>query len=239
MELSSIFSNFKDEIDLHYDRRERLIKTSRDVTALSKKMIFSLLRTPVMPQTEVDGETIPPEIVKEVQKYETQIGLLLSSAKADLENANTWRYQRNISPGLQEFVEALTLRYYIQFQRVPSLAETQAILGPIELTPADYILGIADLTGELTRRAIAALAIPGPEALEYTKTISRCLQDLTVRFQLLDTGKHAEGLRELSKKITVMESSLRKVERGVFERCVRGSEKPNGWIAESDPPRDQ
>lgn len=33
-----IFENFRNELDEHHDRRERIIKTSRDITALSKKM---------------------------------------------------------------------------------------------------------------------------------------------------------------------------------------------------------
>ncbi|KAK4934095.1 hypothetical protein LTR66_015729, partial [Elasticomyces elasticus] len=33
----SIFENFRDELDEHHDRRERIIKKSRDITALSKK----------------------------------------------------------------------------------------------------------------------------------------------------------------------------------------------------------
>lgn len=33
-----MFEGFRDELDEHYDRRERIVKVSRDVTALSKKM---------------------------------------------------------------------------------------------------------------------------------------------------------------------------------------------------------
>lgn len=33
-----IFETFRDELDRHHDRRERIIKASRDITALSKKM---------------------------------------------------------------------------------------------------------------------------------------------------------------------------------------------------------
>lgn len=33
-----IFDNFRNELDEHHDRRERIIKASRDITALSKKM---------------------------------------------------------------------------------------------------------------------------------------------------------------------------------------------------------
>lgn len=35
--VQSMFDTFRDELDEHHDRRERLVKTSRDITALSKK----------------------------------------------------------------------------------------------------------------------------------------------------------------------------------------------------------
>ena len=34
----SMFETFRDELDEHHDRRERIIKASRDITAASKKM---------------------------------------------------------------------------------------------------------------------------------------------------------------------------------------------------------
>lgn len=34
----SMFGEFRNELDEHHDRRERVIKASRDITALSKKM---------------------------------------------------------------------------------------------------------------------------------------------------------------------------------------------------------
>ena len=36
--VQSIFENFRDELDEHHDRRERVVKASRDITALSKKV---------------------------------------------------------------------------------------------------------------------------------------------------------------------------------------------------------
>jgi hypothetical protein len=35
---TSMFEGFRDELDVHHDRRMRIGKVSRDVTALSKKM---------------------------------------------------------------------------------------------------------------------------------------------------------------------------------------------------------
>jgi len=40
----SVFEGFKAELDEHHDRRERVIKASRDITASSKKVIFALQR---------------------------------------------------------------------------------------------------------------------------------------------------------------------------------------------------
>lgn len=37
-EFTPMFETFRDELDQHHDRRERIIKASRDITALSKKM---------------------------------------------------------------------------------------------------------------------------------------------------------------------------------------------------------
>ena len=34
----AMFETFRSELDEHHDRRERIIKASRDITALSKKM---------------------------------------------------------------------------------------------------------------------------------------------------------------------------------------------------------
>ena len=38
----SMFEGFRAELDEHHDRRERIIKASRDITAASKKMFVDL-----------------------------------------------------------------------------------------------------------------------------------------------------------------------------------------------------
>lgn len=37
-DFTPVFEWFRDELDEHHDRRERIVKASRDITALSKKM---------------------------------------------------------------------------------------------------------------------------------------------------------------------------------------------------------
>jgi len=85
MDLNSVFMQFRDKLDAHYDRRERLIKISRDITALSKKMIFSLHR--------IRGQitALPLNIKKEVDNREAEIQGLLQKAEPDVRGPNAYR----------------------------------------------------------------------------------------------------------------------------------------------------
>lgn len=48
-----MFEFFRAELDQHHDRRERVIKGSRDITALSKKMSVALLMRSVTIGTNI------------------------------------------------------------------------------------------------------------------------------------------------------------------------------------------
>jgi predicted translin family RNA/ssDNA-binding protein len=85
MDLDSIFTHIRDTLDDHYDRRERLVKISRDITALSKKMIFSLHRV----HGEID--VLPAGIQKEVDLREGEIQKLLKRAEPDVQGPNAER----------------------------------------------------------------------------------------------------------------------------------------------------
>ena len=45
----SMFESFRSELDEHHDRRERIIKASRDITAASKKMWEQIERAVYVP----------------------------------------------------------------------------------------------------------------------------------------------------------------------------------------------
>jgi hypothetical protein len=85
-DLVSIFTQIRDKLDAHYDRRERLVKISRDITALSKKMIFSLHRV------KGDVTSLPAGIQKEVDSREAEIRKLIEKAEVDVQGANAYRY---------------------------------------------------------------------------------------------------------------------------------------------------
>ena len=119
------FSTFRDEIDEHNDRRERLIKASRDVTGLSKKVIFLLHRFDIRDFASAEPSDKTRKLFSEAEAKLDEIVSMLRQAAASeglgsidipgqpleppTKKLRSQRYERNIGGGLEEFV-SLTCR---------------------------------------------------------------------------------------------------------------------------------
>ena len=173
---------------------------------------------------------------KEVSAYQTKIDGLFAAVAPDLLRLDAWRYQSQISPGVQEYMEAVAFRHYLETQRLVSYAEAQAkIPGGVMLTEDDYVLALFDLVGELMRFAITSMAtngaLPRGAAGEggggggEGGDILTDLRQLRASFEGLDgAGRRAD------KKMDVMRSCVEKVEGAVYGMIVRGRERPKGWV---------
>ena len=117
----------------------------------------------------------------------------------------------------------------------------------------DYVLGIYDMTGELMRFAITAMAtsgaLPRPEsaagsgsgsdAMEVDsasaanasqRTILTDLRQLRSALESLNTSGTGPFGKEADKKADVMRQSVEKVEWALYGLTVRGAERPKGWM---------
>ncbi|KLJ13004.1 hypothetical protein EMPG_12047 [Blastomyces silverae] len=245
--IQSIFNTFRGELDEHHDRRERVIKASRDITALSKKIIFSLHRVRAL------NKPLPKNITKDNHERLAQITALFNSVVPDLAGINAHRYQWQISPGIQEYIEAATFQHYVETQRLMSLDDvTKSLPTGILVTEADYILGLFDLTGEMMRFAITTMAagsvinmsVDGAAAGGSDEkdtgrgSILIDLRQLRAMFESINVPRGHSLNREFGKKLEVMQSSVEKVERAAYGLLVRGSERPGGWMPDlSAPPQ--
>ncbi|EED19114.1 translin-associated factor TraX, putative [Talaromyces stipitatus ATCC 10500] len=247
-----IFENFRSELDEHHDRREKIIKASRDITALSKKIIFALQRVRTV------NAPIPPNIAKENKTRFNQIIDLFKSISPDLAGTNSWRYQRQVSGGIQEFIEAISFEHYIQTQCLITLDEVAAQLPKgIIVTEEDYLMGIFDLTGEMMRFAVTTLSTGGQvkksdeskdengmdvdEQIESAQNFpilppekAGIVVDLRYMRAMLEKlnvpRRHSSHMmKDMYKKMDVMQNSVEKVERAAYGLLVRGSERPSGW----------
>lgn len=184
---------------------------------------------------------IPAKIASETKERSTAMQKQFDSIAPDLVGINAWRYQRQISGGIQEYMEAVSFEHYLRHQTLITIEEASASLPEsIELTGDDYVLGIFDLVGELMRFAITTMAttgaLPGSSnsvevGLEQ-RDILMDLRSLRTYFQALDTtscGNTGLG-KDVEKKMEVMKTCVEKVETAVYGMIIRGQERPKGWV---------
>ncbi|BGO88872.1 hypothetical protein NBRC10512_002228 [Rhodotorula toruloides] len=253
--LLDAFHGFRTELDAHYAQRERIVKLSRDVTALSKQLIFALHR--------IGGGRSRKQVFKEVEGKMADLRVLFEKLQGEVQGADFWRYQRSVSPGIQEYLEGFTFYYYLQHHSLPTLEEAQASLVPPTPQPAasasvptsaptnelsdtaatdqpveaapyfrvtidDYLGGVADLTGELMRLAIASVGKNLSDSLAggdgggdfaSIDKIGRLVREIKGEMDPL-----APYAYWLPKKLQVLDQSLGKIENASYNLRIRGAE---------------
>lgn len=181
---------------------------------------------------------IPSKISSEVKERATTMQKQFDAIAPDLVGINAWRYQRQISGGIQEYMEAISFQHYLQHQILITLSESlKSLPASVDLTGDDYVLGIFDLVGELMRFAITTIATTGslPGSQTSSGESRDVLQDLRIlraSFESLDTSScKGTGLgKDVEKKMEVMKTCVEKVETAVYGMIIRGRERPKGWV---------
>ena len=103
-------------------------------------------------------------------------------------------------------------------QRKQTETSSVPVMMRVMITPAEYVLGIADLTGELMRLAINSVAAG---QLDIPFNVCKFMQEICSSFELLH-GLH----RDLPAKLRVLKASISKVEKACYSLQIRGSEIP-------------
>ncbi|KAJ1937082.1 hypothetical protein EC988_007998, partial [Linderina pennispora] len=213
------FTQYRDTLDAHYDRRERVIKCSRDITALSKKIVFSLLRI---------TQDSPDRVFADAESKQKQVLELFRKMSAELQGSNGYKYNRQATPGLQEYIEAIGLWTFLRDstlitkqQVVESLSvadESGEVKPLLMVSDEDYILGVSDLPGEVNRYCINSIGKGDRNAVERSLAFLRELKE-GINFVLCG-GR----IRDLDKKIPVLDSSLEKIEKAYYSMSIRDDE---------------
>jgi predicted translin family RNA/ssDNA-binding protein len=122
--------SIKSKIDAYEQQRDKVIRTSRDVVKLSKKVIYALHRKDMMSA----GKAVS-DMNKEFKK-------LVSVAKhPKLLSSGSYKV------AVQEYVEAFCFYELMKNNRIPTNTK-------LKLDPEFYLMGLIDLTGELVRKSI-------------------------------------------------------------------------------------
>lgn len=284
VELMSIFQNYQLKIDKSNDKYERMVKISRDITVESKRLIFQLHRTNFSGIEEMHPE-IKSKIVR-LQSHWLRLG-------KELNGESHHQFIRAYSPGMQEYIEAVTLEFYLRTHKLMSLTQvqhtlsfcdeddnicekkiktdmklkestqptaqtntqidtqphtqmeieklpqpaTQAHIQPntqlsaqpdtqsdpqphtqIHIPLQEYLLGVADMTGEIMRVVVGRM---GKVPFEEFSSICQFLRLVCDNFENL-----CKMDKWLTRKMSTMRQSLSKVETALYAYKLRGSEVP-------------
>nr|DBA26950.1 TPA: hypothetical protein GDO54_011139 [Pyxicephalus adspersus] len=95
----------------------------------------------------------------------------------------------------------------------------------LQITHVDYLLGVADLTGELMRLCIGSV---GNGDIDTPFELTQFLREIFDGFAYIgNTGPY-----EISRKLYALKQSLGKVENACYMLKVRGSEIPKHMLAD-------
>jgi len=247
--VQKMFGEISVYLDSRHDKKERIVKLSRDITIESKRIIFCLHRI------KNEDDTNKDSIIEEAEKRLADLreNLWLQVCK-ELRDEDHYQYIRAYSAGLQEWIEALSFYYFLKYKKISSFAyvqqqlefrldksdtvndtsempekesdSTDGVVVSVTVPQSEYILGIADLTGELMRNAINAL---GAGNMEICFVLLEILQSMAEGFGKLS---RKDTPREFGQKLWTLKQSCKKVENACYAISVRGTEIPKNHLAD-------
>lgn len=272
---AAAFLEYKEELDAKHDKYERVVKLSRDTTILSKRIIFLLHR--------VSASKEQGRLLEEVEAKLGEVCEVLRLVAEELRGSDPYQYRAAYSPGLQEFIEALSFYTFLMRGELVSLEDVQHWLcfteqreeeeevevegeggesgnggsrkvtgGEEELTEnsssgdteeniggsdaegrlslwvplseLNFVLGVADLTGELMRMCITAVG-GGQQEVAF---------QLLPFIRAIHCGFHSimPVSGEIGHKLRTLRSSLTKIEYACYTLKIRGSEIPRDMLGD-------
>ncbi|MBR9676253.1 hypothetical protein GOV05_04550 [Candidatus Woesearchaeota archaeon] len=174
------FNRMASELSGFNEKREEIIKTSRDILKFSKQSIYYLHR---------DEFNYAKKGIDQAKK-------LIGEVKAKIKKDASLNTIGAFNAALQEYVEATTYYDFLKKGVVPSKKD-------VGVDTENYLLGICDLTGELARKAIFyTIDKKFGEVRKIHKTVSEVYEQfLKFNFRNSELRKKSDSIKYNLKKI--------------------------------------
>ena len=170
------FESMRKEMKEFEVKRENTITNSRDIITLSKQIIYSIHRNDIQ-----SAEKLLKDIKNKIKTLD-----------------RTKNYDTGISSvAFQEYVEAVAFYELVKNNNLPSAKELGVVV-------EDYLSGLADLTGELGRKAVHESIAKHFDKVLKIKTIVEEIYGEFLKFDLRNG--------ELRKKSDAIKWNLNKLE---------------------------
>lgn len=174
----------------HYDKedllREKIIKSSRDILKASKQAIYAVHRKRLSESNE---------LLKKAKALMADMKKLVTKTQS-LESVGAY------NDAASEFAEAHAFYTFVKAGRIPSSAD-------VNVSNESYLLGLCDLTGELSRRVVMLATAKKFKDIEKIRDVVDDIYGEFLHFNFRNS--------ELRKKSDSIKWNLKKIEEIVYE----------------------
>jgi len=182
------FSKLQQEIKEYDIERERLILKSREVLKLSKLLIYAVHR---------DELKQAAQLLKEIKKKKKELDKIAT-------HSNRMETEGSYKIAVQEYVEAILYLSFVQ----------KGELVAVDCSPEHFVLGLADLPGELNRRAVFLAGKGQTAEVGKIRDVVDMIYGELLKFDFRDN--------EIRRKVDAVKYELRKLEDLVLDLKLKG-----------------
>ncbi|XP_071443944.1 translin-associated protein X isoform X2 [Hetaerina americana] len=244
------FRVYAQELDRKHDKYERLVKISRDITIESKRIIFLLhsadkesKKAAALSEAEARLANLISthfkNIAKELEGEDPYqfVRAYYPALQEYVEATTFYQYLMDSTLCHWKDIQKKLIYSVTAEKKCDEDAEGEELTVEGDLTlkeaelvallpPIDYVMGVADLTGELMRKCINSLG---------SGDISICHQTCSFVREIYRgfLGVEYSSCGYLGSKLNVLRASLGKMESSCYELTVRGTEIPTHLLAET------
>lgn len=238
--IEQIFEPLRQYLTSYHDERETVIRLCRDITSISKKVIFTTHRV---------ANEVSPEIRTQLTTHFTKLSVAISQVYLIYRDSEHFgSYKSSISNAVEEMVEAFTFLYFITTGEVLSyetfLGATEMIvksnvepalnilMGDMEIegvndvskfiTKADFCMGLFDLTGEIMRYTIVKISNSKDGIdnrivmnLQVMRAIYNCFDELMIKYPNLLINQGAFSTERSGKNLENMKKKLQVLKQSI------------------------
>lgn len=177
------FTALQKKIHAYDSERERLIKKSRDVLKLSKLVIYAVHRDEIVNASK---------LIKQIEKEKKELDKIATHSRR-------MAAEGSYKVAIQEYVEALLYYHFIKGGKLPDL----------KVAAEHFVLGLADLPGELVRKAVFLAGKGKTAQVGKIKDEVDMIYGELLKFDFRDN--------EIRRKVDAVKYDLRKLEDLVLD----------------------
>jgi len=211
---TSLFTEYRNELDTKNDTQEQIYKCARDVIIESKRVIFTLQRC----ARSEEWDVILSEACTRMHEIKTKIVQI----RRHLTQWDQHIFQRAYDFGIEEFIEAIGFYWFLKFGCMPSQAEIENEINLKEdgvdnmtIDSTVYVFGLADVAGEIMRFTTSTIdPAVAAKSVKFMRDLSDCYVSLRDKGLIYRT-------KNMSQKVNTMMSSLTKIEHLCYRMTIR------------------